>query len=150
MLYWPPFSLTSITADIALLAHYTGAAPFGDTEKMSKFEVFNNINGMTVRYPMFMSGALKALLGGLLERNAARRLSFPMVKASKWLAGVGTLQLLWGTYFQNGMFPSLSCHVMFLPPSSQMSLVNHPPPPTATCACPSRGLRLLLRWIGTI
>lgn len=37
----------------------SGYAPFGDTEKMSKFEIFNNINRNNIQYPIFMPSNAK-------------------------------------------------------------------------------------------
>jgi hypothetical protein len=65
-----------------------GRAPFGDTEKMSKFEVFNNINRGKFSIPSTMSSALKELLKGLLELNAEKRFAFKACEDSAWMAGV--------------------------------------------------------------
>ena len=68
--------------------YHVGDAPFGDTDKMSKFEVFNNIIGKNVTYPMSMSSDLKLLLKGLLSKNPQERLAFRDIKQSSWVADV--------------------------------------------------------------
>ena len=51
----------------------TGNAPFGDTDKESKFAILNNINGKKLRYPMSMSSELKEVLEGLIKKDDQRR-----------------------------------------------------------------------------
>lgn len=71
-----------ITAIDFIVRGHLGKAPFGDTDTMSKFEVFNNINQMRISFPMMMSSALKALLKGLLDREASTRFKWNDVKTS--------------------------------------------------------------------
>jgi hypothetical protein len=65
-----------------------GEAPFGNSEHMSKFEIFNHISESPVRLPMFMSMSCKSLLKGLLEKPEERRFSFEQVAQSAWIKGV--------------------------------------------------------------
>jgi hypothetical protein len=65
-----------------------GEAPFGNSEHMSKFEIFNHISESPVRLPMFMSMSCKSLLKGLLEKPEERRFSFEQVAQSTWIKGV--------------------------------------------------------------
>lgn len=69
-----------------LVEMLTGEAPFGDTEKMSKFEIFNNINGNPPRLGMSMKSSIKALAKGLLEKDQTKRFSFDNVRKCEWLA----------------------------------------------------------------
>eukprot|EP01036_Dinobryon_divergens_P024807 gene24807-33287_t len=62
-----------------LMEMVTGDAPFGDSETMSKFEIFNNINHKSVRFPLLMSMELKSLLKGLLDKNPAKRMGWAQV-----------------------------------------------------------------------
>lgn len=66
----------------------TGEAPFGDTDKMSKFEIFNNINGAQVSFPLSVGGNLKALIRGLLEKDQQIRFNLSAVKSSAWVQDV--------------------------------------------------------------
>lgn len=52
---------------------------------MSKFEIFNNINGAQVSFPLSISGNLKTLIRGLLEKNQQTRFNLSAVKSSPWL-----------------------------------------------------------------
>lgn len=65
-----------------------GDAPFGNSENMSKFEIFNNISEKAVRLPFLMSGSLKALVRGLLEKNDKKRFDFEQVAKSSWIKEV--------------------------------------------------------------
>mmetsp|Transcript_20639 Transcript_20639/g.29553 ORF Transcript_20639/g.29553 Transcript_20639/m.29553 type:complete len:375 (-) Transcript_20639:452-1576(-) len=67
-----------------LMEMVTGDCPFGDSETMTKFEIFNNINNKVVRYPLSMSMALKSLLKGLLDKNPDQRMSWLQVKSCAW------------------------------------------------------------------
>jgi hypothetical protein len=69
---------------------HAGEAPFGNSEHMSKFEIFNHISESPVRLPMFMSMSCKSLLKGLLEKPEERRFSFEQVAQSAWIKGVST------------------------------------------------------------
>mmetsp|Transcript_20612 Transcript_20612/g.29586 ORF Transcript_20612/g.29586 Transcript_20612/m.29586 type:complete len:468 (-) Transcript_20612:128-1531(-) len=66
----------------------TGRAPFGDTDSMSKFEVFNNINGKEVSFPMSVGNEARVLIRGLLTKSPQQRLALRGVKASQWVAKV--------------------------------------------------------------
>ena len=44
---------------IMMFEMIAGRAPFGDTSDMSKFEVFNNINGGKIKWPSLMKKAAK-------------------------------------------------------------------------------------------
>jgi hypothetical protein len=66
----------------------SGEAPFGDTDKMSKFEIFNNINGAQVSFPLSVGGNLKSLIKGLLEKNQQERYNFSAVKNHPWVSEV--------------------------------------------------------------
>jgi len=66
----------------------TGEAPFGNSENMSKFEIFNRISESPVRLPFLMSMSLKSLVKGLLEKNDSKRFCFDEVSQSSWLKGV--------------------------------------------------------------
>lgn len=65
-----------------------GEAPFGDTDKMSKFEIFNNINGAQVSFPLNVGGNFKSLIRGLLDKNQQQRFNFSAVKMHPWVAEV--------------------------------------------------------------
>ena len=67
-----------------------GYAPFGDTEKMSKFEVFNNINNSSVKIPtrIKLNYPLANLIYGLLEKDPSKRSSWEAVKNSPWLSDI--------------------------------------------------------------
>lgn len=69
-----------------LVEMLTGEAPFGDTEKMSKFEIFNNINGNAPRLGMSMKSSIKTLAKGLLDKDQTKRFSFENVRKCEWLA----------------------------------------------------------------
>jgi len=86
----PPYSFAF------LHEHYTpvlptGDAPFGNTENMSRYEVFNRISEASVPYPFFMNFSLKTLLGGLLEKSDAKRWSYEQVAGSAWLKDVSNV-----------------------------------------------------------
>jgi hypothetical protein len=67
---------------------HLGEAPFGDTDKLSKFEIFNNINGRAVSLPMGMSADLKALIKGLLEKDQRERFDFGAICCNPWVLHV--------------------------------------------------------------
>lgn len=67
---------------------HSGEAPFGNSEHMSKFEIFNRISESPVRLPFLMSLSCKALVRGLLEKNDQKRFCFDQVAQSAWLKGV--------------------------------------------------------------
>jgi serine/threonine protein kinase len=69
----------------------TGDAPFGDSDTMSRFEIFTNIADKTIFYPLTMSFSLKNLLKGLLNRDPRNRFNFTNVAASPWLKNVSFL-----------------------------------------------------------
>jgi serine/threonine protein kinase len=66
----------------------TGEAPFGDTDKMSKFEIFNNINSGQVSFPLSIGGNLKSMIKGLLEKNQQQRFRYGEVKLNSWVSDV--------------------------------------------------------------
>ena len=68
-----------------------GDAPFGNTENMSRYEVFNRISEGSVPYPFFMSFSLKTLIGGLLEKNDQKRWSYEQVSTAAWVKEVSFL-----------------------------------------------------------
>ncbi len=51
---------------------------------MTKFEIFNNINNNSVRFPLLMSFELKSLVKGLLDKNPAKRMSWAQVSKCGW------------------------------------------------------------------
>jgi serine/threonine protein kinase len=65
-----------------------GKAPFGDSENMSKFEIFNNINGKSVSFPLSSSLDAKSLIGGLLIKDPSQRFTWKDIKSSPWFADV--------------------------------------------------------------
>lgn len=65
-----------------------GSAPFGDTDKMSKFEIFNNINDKQPSLPLMMSSSLSSLIRGLLHKEPEKRSDWNDVKSSMWLLDV--------------------------------------------------------------
>lgn len=73
---------------VILFEMLTGQAPFGDTETMSKFEVFNNINSKSVSFPMSVSSNVKSLVQGLLIKEPLKRFGWKAVAASPWLAEI--------------------------------------------------------------
>lgn len=66
----------------------TGKAPFGDSENMSKFEIFNNINGKSVSFPLSSSSEAKDLIGGLLHKDPLQRFTWKDIKTSLWFSDV--------------------------------------------------------------
>jgi len=67
-----------------LMEMVTGEAPFGDSDSLSKFEIFNNITEKTVTFPLFMSSSLKQLLKGLLDKNPVKRFAWQQINLSSW------------------------------------------------------------------
>lgn len=63
----------------------TSKAPFGDTEHVSKFEIFNNINAKNVSLPLFASKALKTVIRNLLEKDPSRRWNWYHISTCEWL-----------------------------------------------------------------
>ena len=63
-----------------------GFAPFGDTDKMSKFEIFNNINNSSVSFPpsIMLNVPLSNLITCLLEKDPLKRSDWEEVKKSPW------------------------------------------------------------------
>jgi hypothetical protein len=55
---------------------------------MSKFEIFNNINGAQVSFPLSIGGNLKSMIKGLLEKNQQQRFSYAEVKMNAWATDV--------------------------------------------------------------
>ncbi len=66
----------------------TGEAPFGDSDHMTKFEIFNNINEKNPSFPLFMNQSIKSLIKGLLQKKADQRYSWSQVHGSPWLSEV--------------------------------------------------------------
>eukprot|EP01038_Epipyxis_sp_PR26KG_P010546 gene10546-14168_t len=71
-----------------LMEMITGSAPFGDSDSMSKFEIFNNINEKSVRYPLSMTISLKTLIKGLLDKDPKTRYNWLSIKESTWVEDV--------------------------------------------------------------
>ena len=65
-----------------------GIAPFGDTDSMSKFEIFNNINQKNPKFSLFSNSQIIEIINGLLEKNPQHRSNWHRVKESSWLADV--------------------------------------------------------------
>ena len=65
-----------------------GKAPFGDTDKMSKFEIFNNINAKNPSVPFFTNKQLKSLINGLLVKDPNSRMNWKHVQSHPWLTDV--------------------------------------------------------------
>ena len=67
-----------------------GSAPFGDTDKMSKFEIFNNVINNSVRLPtsIMLNTPLANLINGLLEKDPSKRGDWEVVKKSSWLSEI--------------------------------------------------------------
>ena len=68
----------------------TGNAPFGDSDHMNKFEIFNNITEKAVSLPLFMAPALKVLLKGLLNKNQAERWTYVQIEEAAWCQDVSS------------------------------------------------------------
>ncbi len=71
----------------------TGEAPFGDSDHMTKFEIFNNINEKNPPFPLFMNQSIKSLIKGLLQKKADQRYSWSQVHGSPWLSEVLQIDL---------------------------------------------------------
>ncbi len=69
-------------AGCLLFEMLTGTAPFGDSDTNSKFEIFNNITAGHVPYPWRIPGALKRLIGGILQPDPAKRFTYRKVLQS--------------------------------------------------------------------
>ena len=78
-----------------------GDAPFGSSENMSKFEIFNRISESPPSLPLFMGMRLKTLLKGLLDKSDSSRYSFEHVAKSSWLKEVH-ISLVY-VFVQSGM-----------------------------------------------
>lgn len=78
----------------------SGEAPFGDGEKHTKFEIFNNINNRNVSYPVFMNPTLKDMIKGLLNKHQATRFGWTEVCASPWLS-----QIVWSDIEERRVVP---------------------------------------------
>jgi serine/threonine protein kinase len=76
---------------VTLMEMVSGYAPFGDTDHMSKFEIFTLISEKTILYPVMMSSSLKQLLKGLLTRDTKLRSSWIQVYSSPWLKNVSKM-----------------------------------------------------------
>lgn len=73
---------------VVLMEMVTGEAPFGDSDSLSKFEIFNNITEKRITYPLLMSSSLKTLLKGLLEKDPDKRFSWQQISLSTWIEHV--------------------------------------------------------------
>lgn len=71
-----------------LVEMVTGHAPFGDSDDMNKFEIFNNITEKPVRLPLFMSPSLKTLIKGLLMKDQNERFDGQAVLQCAWLKDI--------------------------------------------------------------
>lgn len=80
---------------VVLMEMVTGEAPFGDSDSLSKFEIFNNITEKKVNYPMLMSSSLKKLLKGLLEKNPDKRYSWQQISLSTWTEQVDDIVMFY-------------------------------------------------------
>lgn len=70
-----------------------GTAPFGDSEKMNKFEIFNNINSGKVRYPNHLSSEVKSFIKSFLELDTNNRGDYNSVVTSRWVSGIDLNQV---------------------------------------------------------
>jgi len=77
-----------------------GSAPFGDSDRMSKFEIFNNINNRSVSLPLSMNSALAELIRGLLHKNPVKRSSWKEVKSSSWVNDID-----WNALYEKKIAP---------------------------------------------
>lgn len=66
----------------------TGKAPFGDTDKVSKFEIFNNVNAGRVTYPGHLSKALKEFIRGCLCSDPAQRFSWEQASSHVFTSSI--------------------------------------------------------------
>jgi len=66
----------------------TGEAPFGDSDTLSKFEIFTNILEAPIRLPWLMKSTLKTLLYGLLDKTPKTRFGWNEIRYSPWLQQV--------------------------------------------------------------
>lgn len=83
---------------VILMEMVTGKAPFGDTDHMTKFEIFNNIEEKLIIYPFSMSSNLKKLLNGLLNRDPRQRFNWTQVMSCAWLADISWSNLNMRSY----------------------------------------------------
>ena len=65
-----------------------GRAPFGDSEHMSKFEIFNRINAGKFSFPKNVSPHARTLIKGLLTVNPGARFKWENVKSHPWFEEV--------------------------------------------------------------
>ena len=73
-----------------------GSAPFGDTDKMSKFEIFNNVLTADVTFPFQLSAATvskqcKSVILSLLNKDATKRMKYNGFRTSEFMQSVGEL-----------------------------------------------------------
>lgn len=66
----------------------TGNAPFGDTDHMSKFEIFNNVTEKNPSIPLFVNANIRNLIKGLLDKNAPTRFAAKDIVSNGWMQGV--------------------------------------------------------------
>lgn len=75
---------------IIIYEMFVGTAPFGDTDKMSKFEIFNNILQNEPKYPFHILGEAvslpaRSLISGLLDKDATRRLKYNTFRTHEFM-----------------------------------------------------------------
>ena len=80
--------MTLLLTLLILILSFPGEAPFGNTESMSRYEVFNRITEKSPPYPFFMSFNLKSLIKGLLEKDSTKRWAYDQVAACPWMKDV--------------------------------------------------------------
>ena len=66
----------------------TTHAPFGDTDDTNKFDIFNNITDKAPKLSMSMSGNLKTLIKGLLEKAPENRWEWTKVRSCEFTKDV--------------------------------------------------------------
>jgi serine/threonine protein kinase len=91
-----------------------GNAPFGDTDRMSKFEIFNNINEKQPSIPLLMSSSLSNLIRGLLQKEPEKRSDWNAVKSSAWVSDVNWTALA-----------ELKIQPPWIPPAAQEPSCDH-------------------------
>jgi len=69
---------------------FVGTAPFGDTDKMSKFEIFHNILEKEQKYPFHVMGEAvslqaRSLIAGLLDKDATKRLKYNTFRTHEFM-----------------------------------------------------------------
>jgi len=62
-----------------------GEAPFGNSESMNKFEIFNKISESPPSLPLLMGVSVKSLIKGLLNKSENLRYTYDIIVQSSWL-----------------------------------------------------------------